>query len=71
MGEEETMAIYEVTYTESYVGGYMVEAANEEEAAEIVKNDIFEGRRHAPDTCYDSSCTVTKFTKKEKRFKRA
>lgn len=37
------MAIYEVTYTESYVGSYMVEAANEEEAAEIVKNDIFEG----------------------------
>ena len=49
------MAIYEVTYTESYVGGYMVEAANEEEAAEIVKNDILEGYSTMASPCLRQS----------------
>ena len=43
--EEQQMGLkrYIVTYYEA-------------EAEEIVKNDIFEGRRDAPDNCYDSGC---------------
>lgn len=52
------MAKYIVTYTESYSRDYEVEANSKEEAEEIVKEDIFEGRRPAPDNCYDSGCII-------------
>lgn len=52
------MAKYIVTYGESYSRDYEVEANSKEEAEEIVKEDIFEGRRPAPDNCYDSGCVV-------------
>ena len=56
--EEQQMGLkkYIVTYYEAYSKGYEVEAANKEEAEEIVRNDIFEGKRDAPDNCYDSGC---------------
>lgn len=50
------MKKYLVTYCESYSDSYEVEANSKEEAEEIVKEDIFEGRRNAPENCYDSSC---------------
>ena len=34
------------------------DANSKEEAEEIVKEDIFEGRRPAPDNCYDSGCVI-------------
>lgn len=43
-----------VDYYETYSKSYEVEASSKEEAEEIVKNDIFEGRREAPDNCTDS-----------------
>lgn len=52
------MAKYIVTYSESYSRDYEVEANSKEEAEEIVKEDIAEGRRPAPDNCYDSGCVV-------------
>lgn len=45
---------YLVTYSECYSGNYEVEANSKEEAEEIVKNDIYEGRREAPNNCYSS-----------------
>lgn len=53
------MAKFLVTYYECYSRGYEVEANSKEEAEEIVKEDIFEGRRLAPDNCYDSGCVTT------------
>lgn len=50
------MKKYLVTYSECYSGNYKVEANNKEEAEEIVKNDIIEGRRDAPNNCYQSGC---------------
>lgn len=47
---------YEVTYTESYSGTYEVEANSKEEAEEIVKENIWEGKFKAPDDCYESTC---------------
>lgn len=54
------MGKFLVTYYESYSKGYEVEAETAEEAEELVKNDIFEGKRDAPDNCYDSGCLVEK-----------
>nr|WP_182435683.1 hypothetical protein [Clostridium sp. AM45-5] len=53
------MAKYLVTYYECYSGDYEVEANSKEEAEEIVKDDIYEGRREAPDNCYDSGVETT------------
>lgn len=50
------MKKYLVTYCESYSDSYEVKADSREEAEEIVKDDIFAGRRNAPENCYDSSC---------------
>jgi hypothetical protein len=50
------MAKFNVRYYEYYKGYYEVEANSKEEAEEIVKDDIFEGRRNAPKNCYDSNC---------------
>lgn len=50
------MKKYLVTYCESYSDSYEVEANSKEEAEEIVKDDIFEGRRNVPKNCYDSNC---------------
>ena len=52
------MAKYLVTYYECYSRGYEVEASSKEEAEAMVKNDIFEGKREAPDNCYDSGCNT-------------
>lgn len=57
--EKETiMAKYIVDYYETYSRSYEVEASSKEEAEEIVKNDIFEGRREEPNNCTDSWCEV-------------
>nr|WP_303182490.1 hypothetical protein [Lachnoclostridium phocaeense] len=48
-----------VTYWEAYSSGYIVEADEDltkEEVEEMVKQDIFDGRRNGPDNCYDSGC---------------
>ena len=50
------MAKYIVDYYETYSKSYEVEANSKEEAEEIVKNDIYEGRRQAPYNCTDSRC---------------
>lgn len=52
------MAKYIVTYSESYSRDYEVEANSKEEAEEIVKEDIFEGRRPVPDECISSEFVV-------------
>lgn len=54
------MAKYRVTYYECYNREYEVEANSPEEAEEKVENDIFEGKRPAPDYCYDSGSTSKK-----------
>lgn len=43
------MTKFLVDYYETYSKSYEVEANNMEEAEEIVKNDIIEGRREEPD----------------------
>lgn len=48
------MAKYIVDYYETYSKSYEVEASSKEEAEEIVKKDIAEGDRPAPDNCTDS-----------------
>lgn len=48
------MAKYIVDYYETYSKSYEVEASSKEEAEEIVKEDIIEGRREEPDTCTES-----------------
>lgn len=50
------MAKFLVTYWEAYSRGYEVEADTREEACQKVLDDIWEGRREAPDNCYDSGC---------------
>lgn len=50
------MAKYIVDYYETYSRSYEVEANSMEEAQEIVKEDIIEGRRPEPDNCTDSWC---------------
>lgn len=50
------MSKYIVDYYETYSKSYEVEAGSKEEAEEIVKNDIFEGRRSEPENCTDSWC---------------
>lgn len=52
------MAKYIVTYSESYSRDYEVEANSKEEAEEIIKEDISEGRRPAPDECCESECVA-------------
>lgn len=52
------MAKFLLDYYETYSKSYEVEATSEEEAEEIVKEDIAEGRRPAPDNCCDSGCVV-------------
>lgn len=54
------MAKFLVTYYESYSRGYEVETSSKEEAEEIVRDDILEGRREYPDNCYDSGCITEK-----------
>lgn len=48
------MTKFLVDYYETYSKSYEVEANNMEEAEEIVKNDIIEGRREEPDNCTES-----------------
>lgn len=50
------MAKYIVDYYETYSKSYEVEANSKEEAEEIVKNYIREGRRDAPYNCSNSWC---------------
>ena len=56
------MAKFNVRYYECYEGYYEVEANSKEEAEEIVKNDIYEGRREAPNNCYSSGCFTQEIT---------
>lgn len=56
--EKSNMAKYIVDCYETYSRSYEVEASSKEEAEEIVKNDIFEGRREAPYNCINSWCEV-------------
>lgn len=48
------MAKFLVDYYETYSKSYEVEANSKQEAEEIVKGDIMEGRRQAPYNCTDS-----------------
>lgn len=48
------MAKYIVDYYETYSKSYEVEASSKEEAEEILKEDILEGRRPEPYDCTDS-----------------
>lgn len=48
------MEKYIVDYYETYSKSYEVEANSKEEAEEIIKEDIAEGRRQAPYNCTDS-----------------
>ena len=48
------MAKYIVDYYETYSKSYEVEVSGKEEAEEIIKEDIIEGRREEPDTCTES-----------------
>lgn len=48
------MAKFLVDYYQKCSKSYEVEACSKEEAEEIVKNDIFEGRRQAPYNCTES-----------------
>lgn len=48
------MAKYIVDYYETYSKSYEVEAYNKEEAEEIVKSDIAEGRISFPENCTNS-----------------
>lgn len=57
---------YTVEYYKSYKGSYTVEANSKEEAEAIVKQDILEGRRNGPDTCYDSGFIREKLTNEQK-----
>lgn len=52
------MAKYIVDYYQKCSKSYEVEASSKEEAKEIVKNDIYEGRRSEPENCTDSWCEV-------------
>ena len=54
------MAKYIVDYYETYSKSYEVEASSKEEAEEILKEDILEGRRPEPYDCTDSWCEVEK-----------
>ena len=45
------MAKYIVDYYETHSKSYEVEASSKEETKEIVKNDIYEGRRSEPENC--------------------
>ena len=56
------MKKYLVTYSECYSGNYEVEANNKEEAEQIVKNDIYKGRREAPNNYYSSCCFTQEIT---------
>lgn len=58
------MAKFIVDYYEIYSKSYEVEEAScQEEAEEIVKNDIFEGRRQAPYNCINSWCESRRIEK--------
>lgn len=57
------MAKFLVDYHETYGKSYEVEASSKEEAEEIVKNDIIEGRRSTPENCMDSWCEINEMEK--------
>lgn len=48
------MKEYTFLYRETYEGEYTVRANSREEAEEILRDDILEGRREGPDECVDS-----------------
>lgn len=52
------MTKFLVDYYETYSKSYEVEANSKQEAEEIVKGDIMEGRREEPNNCTDSWCKV-------------
>lgn len=59
------MAKYIVDYYETYSGSYEVEASSEEEAQEIIRDDIMEGRREEPYNCTESWFEVEELKNKE------
>ena len=50
------MTKFLVDYYETYSKSYEVEANSKEEAEEIIKEDIAEGRRESPYNCSNSWC---------------
>lgn len=52
------MAKYSVDYFETYRGHYEVEAEDELEAEDKIRNSIAEGKLKEPDVCEDSWCEV-------------
>lgn len=50
---------YSVTYHETYEENYEIEANSPEEAEEILRYRIQEGKEDGPENCCDSWCDVT------------
>lgn len=63
------MAKFLVDYYETYSKSYEVEANSKEEAEEIIKEDIAEGRRESPYNCTDSWYEVEKLMRENKVLK--
>ena len=53
------MKKYSVTYHETYAENYEIEANSPEEAEEILRYRIQEGKEDGPENCCDSWCDVT------------
>lgn len=56
------MAKFRVRYYECYEDYYEVEANSEDEAEEILKQNLYTGEENAPDTCFDSGAEATEIT---------
>lgn len=52
------MKTYCITYHETYAENYEVEANSPEEAEQILRERISNGKESAPDQCQDSWCDV-------------
>ena len=52
------MKTFEVTYHETYVRTYDIEANTSEEAEEILMERIYNGMENPPEDCEESWCEV-------------
>ena len=53
------MRTFKVRYYECYEDYYKVEANSKEEAEEILKQRLYDGKEDAPNTCFDSGAEAT------------
>ena len=58
-GKVEIMKKYLVDYYETYSKSYEIEANSKEEAEDILKYEIQEGKLDGPECCNNSWCEVT------------